>query len=42
MSAVTETQTDARASSTRLVLLTLAAAQFLMILDSSVMNVSMA
>ena len=42
MSAVTETQTDARTSSTRLVLLTLAAAQFLMILDSSVMNVSMA
>ena len=42
MSAVTETQTDARASSTRLVLLTLAAGQFLMILDSSVMNVSMA
>jgi EmrB/QacA subfamily drug resistance transporter len=42
MSAVTETQTDARPSSTRLVLLTLAAGQFLMILDSSVMNVSMA
>ncbi len=42
MSAVTETQTDTRPSSTRLVLLTLAAAQFLMILDSSVMNVSMA
>lgn len=42
MSAVTETQADARASSTRLVLLTLAAGQFLMILDSSVMNVSMA
>lgn len=42
MSAVTETQTDTRASSTRLVILTLAAGQFLMILDSSVMNVSMA
>jgi EmrB/QacA subfamily drug resistance transporter len=39
---VTTTDTDARASGAQFVVLTLAAGQFLMTLDSSVMNVSMA